>query len=193
MYSTKTIHGDSDVVRDRSQASSMWSLTSRKQTWKVRQHPAPLNHRAPPPRVSQSLVNTLYHFHEPVWEYMVFYAMEMKIRQHLTATSAPTILAGFKSTMIECILSDEDVLLLWQPNGRRRWRRPCCIWFVSFGPVSEASHLQTLGLRCTNSHKRKLYRSLKELGSSLLARDQRKAPNAHSSHMYLHPITMSIM
>ena len=41
----------------------------------------------------------------------------------------------------------------------------------------------TLGLRCTNSHKRKLYRSLKELGSSLLARDQRKVPNARGSSL----------
>jgi len=45
--------------------------------------------------------------------YLVFYAMEMKIRQHLTATMAPTISAGFKSTMIECILFDEDVLFYW--------------------------------------------------------------------------------
>ena len=175
MYSTKTIHGDSDVVRDRGQGSSMWSLTSRKQTWKVRQHPAPLNHRAPPPRVSQSLVNTLYHFHEPVWEYMVFYAMEMKIRQHLTATSAPTILAGFKSTMIEYILSDEDVLLSWQPNGRRRWRRPCCIWFVSFGPVSEASHLHISWLEMYKQSQKKTVQKSKGVRKQLIGKGSKKS------------------
>ncbi len=45
--------------------------------------------------------------------YLFFYAMEMKIRQYLTVASAPTMSAGFKSTMTAGILSDEDVLFNW--------------------------------------------------------------------------------
>ncbi len=45
--------------------------------------------------------------------YLFFYAMEMRIRRHLTTTSAPTISAGFKSTMTESILTNEDVLFYW--------------------------------------------------------------------------------
>ena len=53
--------------------------------------------------------NKTYHF---------FHAVEMNIRRHFSKTSAPTLSAGSKATLVENIATDEDVLLLEHHIGR---------------------------------------------------------------------------
>ena len=70
--------------------------------------------------------------------------------------------------MIECILSDEDVLFYWtivaaeweEEAEKTLLRMICELWITIRGFSFADSWLEMY------SHKRKLYRSVKELGSS---------------------------
>ncbi len=76
--------------------------------------------------------------------------MEMKIRQYLTVASAPTMSAGFISTMTAGILSDEDVLFNWtivaaeweEETEKALLKQICNLWIAIRGFSFASSWLE---------------------------------------------------